>query len=155
MIMILIMKILLHNEYKIIILWYPTYVYQFLIFFIITTIECWPVFKQDPGRAVTRHSVFYLVPLWEKHLFAQYFTHQFTSNIANIVNLIKLLPAVADRYCKSLLFLFQFWVSFDCGQHKLKHTFNRKIIAKQPANLPYPLKNFEKLRYLLFFNSCR
>ena len=27
--MILIMKILLHNEYKIINLWYPTYVYQF------------------------------------------------------------------------------------------------------------------------------
>ena len=31
-IMILIMKILLHNEYKIINLWYPTYVYQFLNF---------------------------------------------------------------------------------------------------------------------------
>ena len=30
--MILIMKILLHNEYKIINLWYPTYVYQFLNF---------------------------------------------------------------------------------------------------------------------------
>ena len=28
----LIMKILLHNEYKIINLWYPTYVYQFLNF---------------------------------------------------------------------------------------------------------------------------
>ena len=27
--MILIMKVLLHNEYKIINLWYPTYVYQF------------------------------------------------------------------------------------------------------------------------------
>ena len=46
--MILIMKILLHNEYKIINLRYPTYVYQFLIFLIITKIECWPVFKQDP-----------------------------------------------------------------------------------------------------------
>ena len=46
--MILIMKTLLHNEYKIINLWYPTYVYQFLIFLIITKIECWPVFKQDP-----------------------------------------------------------------------------------------------------------
>ena len=31
-IMILIMKILLHNEYKIINLWYPTYVYQFFSF---------------------------------------------------------------------------------------------------------------------------
>ena len=30
--MILIMKILLHNEYKIINLWYPTYMYQFLNF---------------------------------------------------------------------------------------------------------------------------
>ena len=30
--MILIMKILLHNEYKIINLWYPTYVYQFFNF---------------------------------------------------------------------------------------------------------------------------
>ena len=30
--MILIMKILLHNEYKIINLWYPTYVYQFFYF---------------------------------------------------------------------------------------------------------------------------
>ena len=35
-IMILIMKILLHNVHKIIILRYPTYVYQFLIFLIIT-----------------------------------------------------------------------------------------------------------------------
>ena len=46
------MKILLHNEYKIINLWYPTYVYQinnFIIFLIITKIDCWPVFKQDPG----------------------------------------------------------------------------------------------------------
>ena len=42
------MKILLHNEYKIINWWYPTYVYQFLISFIITKIECWPVFKQAP-----------------------------------------------------------------------------------------------------------
>ena len=50
-IIILIMKILLHNVYKIINLRYPTYVYPFLIFFIITKIECWPVFKQDPGRA--------------------------------------------------------------------------------------------------------
>ena len=47
-IMILIMKILLHNERKIIVLWYPTYVYQFFKFLIITKIECWPVFKQDP-----------------------------------------------------------------------------------------------------------
>ena len=31
-IMILIMKILFHNEYKIINLWYPTYVYQFFNF---------------------------------------------------------------------------------------------------------------------------
>ena len=46
--MILILKILLHNVYKIINLRYPTYVYQFLIFLIITKIECWPVFKQDP-----------------------------------------------------------------------------------------------------------
>ena len=30
--MILLMKILLHNEYKIINLWYPTYVYQFFNF---------------------------------------------------------------------------------------------------------------------------
>ena len=48
-IMILIMKILLHNEYKIINLWYPTYVYPFLIFLIITKIDCWPFFKQDPS----------------------------------------------------------------------------------------------------------
>ena len=33
-IMILIMKIMLHNEYKIINLWYPTYVYQFFLFFL-------------------------------------------------------------------------------------------------------------------------
>ena len=46
--MILIMKILLHNVYKIILLRYPTYVYPFLIFLLITKIECWPVFKQDP-----------------------------------------------------------------------------------------------------------
>ena len=52
--MIVIMKIFLHNEYKIINLWYPTYVYQFLIFLIITKIECWPVFKQDPkARDIT------------------------------------------------------------------------------------------------------
>ena len=51
--MILILKILLHNVYKIINLRYPTYVYQFLIFLIIITkIECWPVFKQDP-RAIS------------------------------------------------------------------------------------------------------
>ena len=47
-IMILIMKIFLHNVYKIINLRYPTYVYPFLIFLIIKKIECWPVFKQDP-----------------------------------------------------------------------------------------------------------
>ena len=47
-IMILIMKILLHNVHKIIILRHPTYVYQFIIFLIITKIECWPLFKQDP-----------------------------------------------------------------------------------------------------------
>ena len=41
-------NILLHNEYKIINLRYPTYMYQFIIFLIITKIECWPVFKQDP-----------------------------------------------------------------------------------------------------------
>ena len=48
--MILILKILLHNVYKIINLRYPTYVYQFLIFLIITKIDCWPVFKLDPNR---------------------------------------------------------------------------------------------------------
>ena len=48
-IMILIMKILLHNVYKIINLRYPTYVYPSLIFLLITKIECWPVFKQDPN----------------------------------------------------------------------------------------------------------
>ena len=58
-IMILIMKILLHNVHKIIILRYPTYVCQFLIFLIITKIECWPVFKQDP---------------WPVHLVGQYCT---------------------------------------------------------------------------------
>ena len=42
------MKILLHNEYKIINLRYPTYMYQLVICLIITKIECWPVFKQDP-----------------------------------------------------------------------------------------------------------
>ena len=41
-------NILLHNGYKIINLRYPTYMYQFIIFLIITKIECWPVFKQDP-----------------------------------------------------------------------------------------------------------
>ena len=51
-IMILIMKILLHNEYKIINLRYPTYVYPFLIFLVITKIECWPVFKQDPRDGI-------------------------------------------------------------------------------------------------------
>ena len=50
--MILIMKILLHNVYKIINLLYPTYVYPFLIFLIITKIECWPVFKQDPNQRI-------------------------------------------------------------------------------------------------------
>ena len=49
---ILILKILLHNVHKIIILRYPTYVYQFRIFLIITKIECWPVFKQDPIAVV-------------------------------------------------------------------------------------------------------
>ena len=34
--------------HKIINLRYPTYVYQFLIVLIITKIERWPVFKQDP-----------------------------------------------------------------------------------------------------------
>ena len=51
--MILIMKILLHNVYKIINLRYPTYVYPFLIFLIITKIECWPVFKQDPINLIS------------------------------------------------------------------------------------------------------
>ena len=46
--MILIMKILLHNVYKIINLRYPTYVYQFFNFPYNYKIECWPVFKQDP-----------------------------------------------------------------------------------------------------------
>ena len=59
--MILIMKILLHNVYKIINLRYPTYVYKFLIFLIIRKIECWPVFKQDPknlfrGLRITFHA---------------------------------------------------------------------------------------------------
>ena len=49
-IMILILKILLHNVYKIINLRYPAYVYPFLNFLIITKIECWPVFKQDPQK---------------------------------------------------------------------------------------------------------
>ena len=31
---------------------YPTYVYQFIIFLIITKIECWPVFKQEPIKIV-------------------------------------------------------------------------------------------------------
>ena len=46
-IMILILKILLHNVYKIINLRYPTYVYLFffLISLIITKIECWPVLE--------------------------------------------------------------------------------------------------------------
>ena len=48
-IMILILKIFLHNVHKIINLRYPTYVYQFIIFLIITKIEGWPVFKQDPN----------------------------------------------------------------------------------------------------------
>ena len=43
-------NILLHNGYKIINLRYPTYMYQFIIFLIITKIECWPVFKQDPQK---------------------------------------------------------------------------------------------------------
>ena len=49
--MILIMKVLLHNEYKIINLWNCGIQHtciNFLIFHIITKIECWPVFKQDP-----------------------------------------------------------------------------------------------------------
>ena len=41
------MKILLLNVHKIINLRYPTYVNPFLIFLLITKIECWPVFKQD------------------------------------------------------------------------------------------------------------
>ena len=49
-IMILIMKILLHNVYKIINLRYPTYVYHFFLIFLIIT-KCWPVFKQDPRWA--------------------------------------------------------------------------------------------------------
>ena len=50
--MILIMKILLHNVYKIIILRYPTYVYQFFNFPYNYKIECWPVFKQDPKKTL-------------------------------------------------------------------------------------------------------
>ena len=61
--MILIMKILLHNEYKIISLRYPTYVYQFLIFLIITKIECWPVFKQDPPFLTTEKQSHAIFPL--------------------------------------------------------------------------------------------
>ena len=49
-IMILMSKILLHNVYKIINLWYPTYVYQFFNFPYNYKIECWPVFKQDPKK---------------------------------------------------------------------------------------------------------
>ena len=37
-----------YNVHKIIIIRYPTYIYQFIIFLIITKIECWPVLKQDP-----------------------------------------------------------------------------------------------------------
>ena len=51
-IMILIMKILLHNVYKIINLRYPTYVYPFFNFPYNTKIECWPVFKQDPTENI-------------------------------------------------------------------------------------------------------
>ena len=47
--MILIMKILLHNVHKIINLRYSTYVYQFFNFPYNYKIECWPVFKQDPS----------------------------------------------------------------------------------------------------------
>ena len=43
-------NILLRNGYKIINLRYPTYMYQFIIFLIITTIEFWFVFKQDPSN---------------------------------------------------------------------------------------------------------
>ena len=51
-IMILIMKILLHNEYKIINLWYPTYVYQFFNFpynyknRVLASFQTRPVFQQ-------------------------------------------------------------------------------------------------------------
>ena len=62
-IMILILKILLHNVYKIINLRYPTYVYPFLIF-LITRIECWPVFKQDP--------IFFLVCIALGHVIFKY-----------------------------------------------------------------------------------
>ena len=55
--MILIMKILLHNVYKIINLLYPTYVYPFLVFLIITKIECWPVFKQDPKSSAVSPAI--------------------------------------------------------------------------------------------------
>ena len=55
--MILIMKLLLHNVHKIINLRYPTYDYQFLIFLIITKIECWPVFKQDNSALSTENKV--------------------------------------------------------------------------------------------------
>ena len=54
-IMILILKTLLHNVYKIINFQYPTYVYQFLIFLIITKIECWPVFEQDPNSLIAKN----------------------------------------------------------------------------------------------------
>ena len=48
--MILIMKILLHNEYiKSSICGIQHTCINFLIFLIITKIECWPVFKQDPN----------------------------------------------------------------------------------------------------------
>ena len=55
--MIRILKILLHNVSKIINLRYPTYVYQFLIFLIITKKKCWPVFKQDPNYSI--HKLWY------------------------------------------------------------------------------------------------
>ena len=68
-IMILIMNILLHNVYEIINLRYPTYVYQFFfIFLIITKIECWPVFKQDPITELERSTVQLTVDLAYKVL---------------------------------------------------------------------------------------
>ena len=54
--MILIMKVLLHNEYKIINLWYPTYVYQFFNFPYNSKNRVLAVFKQDPfNRLGNRH----------------------------------------------------------------------------------------------------
>ena len=50
---------LLHDGYKIINLRYPTYMYQFIIFLIITKIECWPFFQARPEK-----EVYYILCFW-------------------------------------------------------------------------------------------